>query len=92
GDGYTISDRSTYLSMERVNLVILSEGDPVLLNPYSVIAVNPAKNPHVNYELAMYFIGYLTSLEGQKTIKDFGRAEHGASLFYPDAMTEEVLG
>ncbi|MFQ5815844.1 MAG: substrate-binding domain-containing protein, partial [Candidatus Hydrothermarchaeaceae archaeon] len=37
GDGYTISDRSTYLSMESVNLVILSEGDPFLLNPYSVI-------------------------------------------------------
>jgi tungstate transport system substrate-binding protein len=92
GGGYTLSDRSTYLTMEDIDLVILSEGDPYLLNPYSVIAVNPAKNPHVNYQLAMYFIGYLTSIEGQRIIRDFGVAEHGESLFHPDAIPLEVLG
>ncbi len=92
GNGYTLSDRSTYLSVEGIDLEILSEGDPALLNPYSVIAVNPAKNPHVNYQLAMHFIGYLTSLEGQMVIKNFGVSEHGASLFYPDALPEAMLG
>ncbi len=92
GNGYTLSDRSTYLSVDGIDLEILSEGDPSLLNPYSVIAVNPAKNPHVNYQLAMHFIGYLTSLKGQMVIKNFGVSEHGASLFYPDALPEEVLG
>lgn len=90
--GYTLADRSTFLSMKGVSLVILSEGDPLLLNRYSVIAVNPAKHPQVNYQLAMYFIGYLTSQEGQRMIRDFGKAEHGAPLFHPDALTEDVLG
>ncbi len=89
--GYTLADRSTFLSMKGVSLVILSEGDPLLLNPYSVMAVNPAKQPQVNYQLTMYFIGYLTSQEGQRIIRDFGRAEHGVPLFHPDALTADVL-
>jgi len=90
--GYTLSDRSTYLTRKDIGLVVLSEGDPALLNPYSVIAVNPAKNPHVNYQLSMSFIGYLTSLDGQKIIKEFGLSEYGESLFSPDALPPEVLG
>ncbi len=84
--GYTLTDRSTYLSMKGVSLVVLSEGDPSLINPYSVIAVNPAKHPGVNYELAMLFIGYMTSPEGQKRIADFGNGD----LFTPDAIPEVV--
>lgn len=92
--GYTISDRGTYLSMEdKINLVILSEGDPLLYNPYGVIAVNPSKFPEKNeeYKLAMLYIGYLTSPEGQKIIRDYGKEEFGQPLFFPDAIPEEVL-
>ena len=43
-----------------LELVVLVEGDPLLLNPYGVIAVNPKKHPSVNFGLAQEFIGYLT--------------------------------
>jgi tungstate transport system substrate-binding protein len=46
---YTLSDRATYLArtIEGTDLVILVEGDPVLFNPYGVIAVNPNKGAHI---------------------------------------------
>ncbi|ODS35794.1 MAG: hypothetical protein A7316_01360 [Candidatus Altiarchaeales archaeon WOR_SM1_86-2] len=92
--GYTLSDRGTYLSMkDEISLVVLAEGDLILYNPYGVIAVNPAKFPDKGgeYELVMLYIGYLTSPEGQKIIRDYGKEEFGEPLFFPDAVPEEVL-
>jgi tungstate transport system substrate-binding protein len=60
------------------------EGDAVLFNPYGVIAVNPAKHPHVNYDGAMAFIAWLTSREGQQMIASF--KVDGDVLFFPDAV------
>lgn len=83
--GYTLADRGTYLSMKaKVRLQILVEGDPVLFNPYGVIAVNPARHPHVNYDGAMAFVAWLTSREGQQLIADF--KVDGDVLFFPDAV------
>jgi tungstate transport system substrate-binding protein len=44
---YTLSDRATYLArtLEGTDLEIMVEGDPILFNPYGVIAINPAKSP-----------------------------------------------
>ncbi len=81
---YTMSDRGTYLAFsEKIDLNVLYEGDPVLYNPYGIIAVNPAKFPHVNYVYAMALIGWVTSPEGQKMIKEFGKDTFGIPLFYP---------
>ncbi len=92
GRGYTLSDRGTFLTMrEKVGLEILSEGDPALLNSYSAIAVNPARHPQVNYQLAMSLIGYLTSPQGQKLILNFGKEEYGETLFQPDAIPVETV-
>jgi len=86
-NGYTLSDRGTYLAFKgKISLDILSEGDPVLFNPYGIIAVNPAKHPEVNYVLAMAYIGWVTSLQGQKIIKEFGRDTYGQPLFIPVAI------
>ncbi|TFH39774.1 MAG: tungsten ABC transporter substrate-binding protein [Chrysiogenales bacterium] len=82
---YTISDRGTYLAMrDQIDLNVLIEGDPQLYNPYSVIAVNPARHPHVEYQLAMSFIAWITSLPGQEIIGGF--RNFGEVLFYPDAI------
>lgn len=84
---YTLTDRGTYLAFRRkLNLSILVEGDPALFNPYHVIAVNPAKHPHVNYFGAMLLIGWLTSPEGQQIIARFGIKEFGRPLFTPAAI------
>jgi len=84
---YTLSDRATYLArtLEGTDLVILVEGDPILFNPYGVLAVNPQKNPQINNELANQFIDWLVSLPTQAKIAEFGVAEFGASLFIPDS-------
>ncbi len=84
---YTLVDRGTYLAYKnKVSLEILCEGDPDLFNPYGIIAVNPAKHPHVNYVLAMAYIGWVTSPNGQKIIREFGREKFGQPLFIPVAV------
>jgi len=84
---YTLSDRATYLARtpEGIELVILVEGDPVLFNPYGVIAVNPAKNSRINAELCNQFIDWLISVPTQEKIGQFGVKEFGQPLFMPDS-------
>lgn len=81
---YTLSDRATYGAMrQKIELAVLVEGDPRLFNPYGIIAVNPAKHPHTNYQGAMALIDWITSKEGQTAIASFKVA--GEQLFYPSA-------
>jgi len=90
---YTLSDRGTYLSQRsEIDLVVLVqgpiEGGPELLaNPYGIIAVNPAVHPDVNYDLAMAYIGYVTSPQGQDVIE--GYRANGEQLFFPRALSED---
>jgi tungstate transport system substrate-binding protein len=82
---YTLSDRGTFLNFEsRMTLKVLVEGDLLLKNHYSVIAVSPAKYPGVRYREAMDFIAFVTSAEGQGLIARYKK--HGISLFTPDAV------
>jgi tungstate transport system substrate-binding protein len=91
--GYALTDRGTYLAYKgRIDLEVLVEGpvkggDETLSNPYAVIAVNPAKYPDRNYQLAMAYIAFLTSPEGQKLIAEFKK--NGEQLFYPNAIQEK---
>jgi tungstate transport system substrate-binding protein len=85
---YTLSDRATYLArtLEGTELVIEVEGDPVLFNPYGVIAVNPDKSPDINNELANTFIDWLISVPVQEKIGQYGIEEFGSPLFTPDSQ------
>jgi tungstate transport system substrate-binding protein len=91
---YTLTDRATYLSnQDALDLEILVEGDPGLLNVYHVIIVNPEKWPEVNNQGAEAFANFLISSETQDLIASFGVDEFGQSLFIPDAdKTEAELG
>jgi tungstate transport system substrate-binding protein len=84
---YTMSDRATYLALklEGIELEIMVEGDPILFNPYGVIAVNPDKSLEINNDLANQFIDWLISLETQELIGTFGVDTFGAPLFIPDS-------
>jgi len=83
---YTLTDRGTYLSrQEGLGLPILVQGDAILFNPYGVITVNPDKHPHVEYELALKFIEWLTSVDTQEKIGEFGKDRFGVPLFTPDS-------
>jgi tungstate transport system substrate-binding protein len=87
-NGYTMTDRGTYIKYEsnmkgNPPLKILVEGDPALLNQYSVMAVNPKHCPKVNYELAMQFIKWITGPGAQQLVKDYKLL--GKPLFTPNA-------
>jgi tungstate transport system substrate-binding protein len=83
-DGYTISDRGTWISFKnKGRLGIVVEGDTRLFNQYGVILVNPAKHAHVKAKDGQAFIDWLISNRGQKAIADF-RIE-GQQLFFPNA-------
>jgi tungstate transport system substrate-binding protein len=84
---YTLSDRATYLARltQGLDLTIVVEGDPILFNPYGVIAVNPEKSPSINNDFANQFIDWLISVPVQEKIAEYGRAEFGDSLFIPSS-------
>lgn len=82
---YTLADRGTYVAMkDRLALSILSEGDDILANPYSIIVVNPAKHPHVKKDLAQKYADWLLSEKGQRAIEGFKVADQ--TLFFPDNL------
>ncbi|CAG0954799.1 partial Tungstate-binding protein TupA, partial [Anaerolineae bacterium] len=85
--GYAITDRGTFLAYKsNLDLAILFENDPILLNVYHVITVNSDKWPQVNIEGAQAFAEFITSSEGQDIIREFGVQEYGQPLFFPDVI------
>ena len=75
-NGYTMTDRGTYIKYESVAagkpaLVILVEGDKILLNQYSVIPVNPKHCSNVKYDKAQILSDWLAGNEAQRLIGDF---------------------
>jgi tungstate transport system substrate-binding protein len=85
-NAYTLADRATYLSYKnKIKLAIIREGDKLLLNPYHVIEINPAKHKAVNSEGSKAFSDFIVSPAVQKLIADFGRDKFGQSLFFKDA-------
>ena len=93
-NGYTLADRGTYLALKKnLHLVILMEGDAILLNIYHVMEVNPAKWPKVNVAGSKAFADFMVAKETQEIIKIFGTDKFGSPLFFPDAgKKEEDLG
>jgi len=82
---YTLTDRGTWLAIkDRLDLLILFQGDPVLFNQYGVMAVNPQKHKHVKYKEAMEFVNWIISKEGQNAIASF-KDKLGNQLFIPNA-------
>lgn len=84
--GYTLSDRATYLARkDTLEIVILVEGDKQLLNPYSVIVVNSNKHPglKLNTKGAGDFVWFMTGKKGQDLIGAYKK--NGVILFHPDA-------
>jgi len=92
---YTLTDRGTFLAqMDSLpGLVVLVGGDSIdhnydksLFNPYGVILVNPQTHQGIEADLASKFVAWLTSLDTQVMIEDFGVDLFGQPLFYPDSL------
>ncbi len=87
-NGYTMTDRGTYIKYEsnlkgNPPLKILVEGDAVLLNQYSVIAIDKKHCAKAKYDTARQFTEWITGPEAQQLIKDFKLL--GKPLFTPNA-------
>jgi tungstate transport system substrate-binding protein len=86
--GYTMTDRGTYIKYADTMkgnppLKVLVEGDKILLNQYSVLAVNPKRCPNAKYDLAAAFSDWLAGGQAQGLIRDFKLL--GKPLFVPNA-------
>jgi tungstate transport system substrate-binding protein len=84
---YTLTDRGTWLSTkdkDKLDMIVVLEGDPTLFNQYGVMAVNPEKFKTVKYKEVMEFINWIISKEGQDTIAAY-KDKNGNQLFIPNA-------
>ena len=80
-NAYVLTDRGTWISFaNKKDLQILYEGDEALFNPYGLIAVNPKKFPHVEYEKANQYIEWLIHGNGNRVIENF--KIDGQQLFF----------
>lgn len=89
---YTLVDQGTYLKyLDKIEIRgVFEKESPALYNPYGIIAVNPAKHPHSNYTLAMAYIAWVTSPQGQKIIAGF-KDRTGKTLFTPLTIKKDEL-
>ena len=84
-DAYALTDRAAWANFKhRENLEILTEGDPVLINLYSSIRVNPAKWPDTKFKEAKRWHDWLTSRSGLDAITSY-RIDGQELFFSPHA-------
>jgi tungstate transport system substrate-binding protein len=84
---YTLTDRGTWLATkdkDKLDMVIVLEGDPGLFNQYGVMAVNPEKQKQAKYKESMEFVNWIISKEGQDVIASY-KDKNGNALFIPNA-------
>lgn len=81
-EGYTLSDRGTYLGTEGLDLDVLTQGSRELLNRYHVIVVD---HEETNWACADDLADWLLTPYTQQLIGEYGVEEYGRQLFVPDA-------
>ena len=89
--GYTLTDRGTWLSLrDKLPLKIVAEGDRRLFNPYGIMAANPEKYPDANYAGAMALIKWMTSAPAQHLIAHFTIDEQQLFVPMPDGISAQA--
>jgi tungstate transport system substrate-binding protein len=87
---YTLADRGTYLARKStLQLDVVLEGAPALLNVYHVMLVNPARFPKVNAAGGQAFAAFMVAPATQELIGQYGVDRYGQPLFVPDAGKPE---
>lgn len=74
--GYFMTDSSTWIAARKdvPGLKILFRGDKFIINTYHTL-----RNPES--KISAKFIDFIASPEGQAVIREFGKKEHGESLY-----------
>jgi tungstate transport system substrate-binding protein len=80
-NAYFMTDSSTWVAEKTIapNLQILYRGDPFLVNTYDALAA-PA-GATANRDIAVKFIQFVSSNEGQSIIRDYGRSKYIEPLY-----------
>ena len=91
--GYFMTDSSTFFAKKTgiEHLRILFKGDPMLVNTYHALVASPERYPQANYSLAAEFVKFVSSSEGQKIYRDYGKSQYGIPL-YNDAAYAGTKG
>lgn len=83
--GYTLTDLSTFLSMESdLDLEVLVDSSDSLKNEYSLILVDSEVVDGTNPELAIEFQDWMLSEKALELISVYGQDQYGQSLFFID--------
>ena len=84
-DAYFMTDSSTWVAEKDIapKLQILYRGDPFLVNTYDALAAPVGAT--ANRDIAVKFIQFVSSNEGQKIIHDYGKSKYKEPL-YNDAV------
>jgi len=81
--GYFMTDSSTFFAKQSKikNLKVLFKEDPILVNVYHALVASPETHPQMNYALAAKFVTFVSSPEGQKIYREYGKIKYGAPLY-----------
>jgi tungstate transport system substrate-binding protein len=84
-NAYFMTDSSTWVAEKAVapNLQILYRGDKFLVNTYDALAASDGASPNRN--IAVKFIEFVASSEGQTIIRNYGKSKYQEPL-YNDAI------
>lgn len=85
-NSYVMADISTFLAYNLkadLNITPIVEKDPIFINVYAAIAINPEAYPNTKIDIANEFINWLIGPEVQGIMDTYGEAEYGRSLFFP---------
>jgi tungstate transport system substrate-binding protein len=81
---YTLTDNATFLFHRRdLDLApLISTGSDLLLNPYSLIPINPEKNSSLKKEEAAALVAFFRSPPAREMIAAYGKEKAGEALFF----------
>ncbi len=83
---YVLMDRATWLTLKNdLNLEILVENDPSMLNLIALIRVSPERFKDIHKDEALSFADWVVGDEAQIMIRDFGKDKYGDPLFFPNS-------
>ena len=91
--GYFMVDSSTfYAKKNRIRqLRILFRGDPLLVNTYHALVASHKGKNQTNHVLAIEFVNFISSSEGQKIYREYGTTRFGMPLYNDSAYAEKWL-
>ncbi|WP_087910305.1 substrate-binding domain-containing protein [Polynucleobacter hirudinilacicola] len=90
-NAYFMSDSSTWVAEKDVapNLQILYRGDKFLVNTYDALAAPAGKTS--DRDIAVKFIQFVASDEGQAIIRNYGKSQHKESLYNDAAYAKQYV-